>query len=140
MRISDWSSDVCSSDLSSEVRGAGAPVFPDLATATFAGGTYPNVDNLRAIAPGMTKDQLYDLIGRPHFHEGVFGVREWNYLFHFRDADGNASACQYQVRFDADALVASTHWKPSTCARSEEHTSELQSLMRISSAVFCLKK
>src|SRR3546814_12185416 len=70
---------------SSEGRGAGAPVFPDLATATFAGGTYPNVDNLRAIAPGMTKDQLYDLIGRPHFHEGVFGVREWNYLFNFRD-------------------------------------------------------
>src|SRR3546814_20536068 len=64
----------------------------------------------------MTKDQLYDLIGRPHFHEGVFGVREWNYLFNFRDADGNASACQYQVRIDADALVESTHWKPSTCA------------------------
>src|SRR3546814_5155923 len=29
---------------------------------------------------------------------------------------------------------------PSPCARSEEHTSELQSLMRISYAVFCLKK
>src|SRR3546814_7933436 len=34
-------------------------------------------------------------------------------------------------------------WRPSLCAascRSEEHTSELQSLMRISYAVFCLKK
>src|SRR3546814_4979995 len=30
-------------------------------------------------------------------------------------------------------------WKPAS-ARSEEHTSELQSLMRISYAVFCLKK
>src|SRR3546814_4171432 len=29
---------------------------------------------------------------------------------------------------------------PQTCSRSEEHTSELQSLMRISYAVFCLKK
>src|SRR3546814_1157625 len=29
---------------------------------------------------------------------------------------------------------------PTTCERSEEHTSELQSLMRISYAVFCLKK
>src|SRR3546814_9567447 len=29
---------------------------------------------------------------------------------------------------------------PSYCRRSEEHTSELQSLMRISYAVFCLKK
>src|SRR3546814_9205817 len=32
------------------------------------------------------------------------------------------------------------HWKGSTGSRSEEHTSELQSLMRKSSAVFCLKK
>src|SRR3546814_20433930 len=55
---------------SSEVRGAGAPVFPDLPTATFAGGTYPNVDNLPAIAPGMTQDQLYDLIGPPPSPEG----------------------------------------------------------------------
>src|SRR3546814_7090391 len=30
--------------------------------------------------------------------------------------------------------------RPSHCRRSEEHTSELQSLMRISYAVFCLKK
>src|SRR3546814_5725626 len=38
---------------------------------------------------------------------------------------------------------ASKFWfwaKPSTPSRSEEHTSELQSLMRISYAVFCLKK
>ncbi len=100
---------------SSEVRDAGAPIFPDLSTATLAEGTYPNVDNLRAIAPGMTKDQLYDLIGRPHFHEGVFQVREWNYLFNFRDAEGNVSGCQYQVLFDESMLVRSTHWKPETC-------------------------
>src|SRR3546814_5731097 len=31
-------------------------------------------------------------------------------------------------------------WAAATCGRSEEHTSELQSLMRISYAVFCLKK
>src|SRR3546814_10075654 len=33
-----------------------------------------------------------------------------------------------------------TYWEPAKWARSEEHTSELQSLMRISYAVFCLKK
>src|SRR3546814_7859750 len=32
------------------------------------------------------------------------------------------------------------HAQPAPVARSEEHTSELQSLMRISYAVFCLKK
>src|SRR3546814_7302576 len=42
-----------------------------------------------------------------------------------------------------DELIAdvSSHFKnPSEIVRSEEHTSELQSLMRISYAVFCLKK
>src|SRR3546814_2883992 len=35
---------------------------------------------------------------------------------------------------------SSRNWPPNSTARSEEHTSELQSLMRISYAVFCLKK
>src|SRR3546814_1637571 len=35
---------------------------------------------------------------------------------------------------------AATQWCAAMLARSEEHTSELQSLMRISYAVFCLKK
>src|SRR3546814_10736490 len=38
------------------------------------------------------------------------------------------------------ATIASTSCCSPSCCRSEEHTSELQSLMRISYAVFCLKK
>src|SRR3546814_10558550 len=38
------------------------------------------------------------------------------------------------------AQTAPAHRHQDQCARSEEHTSELQSLMRISYAVFCLKK
>src|SRR3546814_938797 len=43
----------------------------------------------------------------------------------------------------AVSMVARTRWRSDAdryCSRSEEHTSELQSLMRISYAVFCLKK
>src|SRR3546814_7292916 len=43
------------------------------------------------------------------------------------------------LRFDAERLAAAGS-DPTLFARSEEHTSELQSLMRISYAVFCLKK
>src|SRR3546814_1736932 len=39
-----------------------------------------------------------------------------------------------------DSLGACIFPRSGTCDRSEEHTSELQSLMRISYAVFCLKK
>src|SRR3546814_8771499 len=38
-----------------------------------------------------------------------------------------------------EPTIPARHWAI-TSARSEEHTSELQSLMRISYAVFCLKK
>src|SRR3546814_993934 len=48
------------------------------------------------------------------------------------------------VRIYGDALTwwdqAENHYKRGHAPRSEEHTSELQSLMRISYAVFCLKK
>src|SRR3546814_2430453 len=44
------------------------------------------------------------------------------------------------TRFAFKALSATFNHDPSEITRSEEHTSELQSLMRISYAVFCLKK
>ena len=34
---------------------------------------------------GMNKDQLYNLIGRPHFSEGLYGVEEWDYAFNYRE-------------------------------------------------------
>src|SRR3546814_2612888 len=45
------------------------------------------------------------------------------------------SASRYKIMGEASGLLADLR-----AARSEEHTSELQSLMRISYAVFCLKK
>src|SRR3546814_2326111 len=43
-------------------------------------------------------------------------------------------------RSDVEVAAAAVHVQASKQVRSEEHTSELQSLMRISYAVFCLKK
>src|SRR3546814_4774089 len=43
-------------------------------------------------------------------------------------------------RFSSWCSTSGSNGIFSSCARSEEHTSELQSLMRISYAVFCLKK
>src|SRR3546814_8492257 len=40
----------------------------------------------------------------------------------------------------ADSIIGADEWRARLKERSEEHTSELQSLMRISYAVFCLKK
>src|SRR3546814_6540207 len=54
----------------------------------------------------------------------------------FRQADGHTAEALRSRRREA-LVCTSTRTDP---ARSEEHTSELQSLMRISYAVFCLKK
>src|SRR3546814_8406551 len=104
MRISDWSSDVCSSDL------AWPAVVEDR-----------NLQGYHSIAvPGSCSG--YATLLRN------FGTWSW--------ADAIGPAVEMARR--GHRL---TWWTTlQVAARSEEHTSELQSLMRISYAVFCLKK
>src|SRR3546814_1875860 len=103
MRISDWSSDVCSSDLE-EFRSNRLPI----ALAATAGIAW------------LLREPIKEHVPRP-------GRR-------LRDlADGAIDLLR--------PGAADTHDDTAdTADRSEEHTSELQSLMRISYAVFCLKK
>ncbi len=98
---------------------AADPVFPDTASARPKGGTWPNMDNLRSMRAGMNKPQVYQLLGAPHFHEGILGVREWDYLFHLPVAGGE-QACQYKVLFDRNGLTSEFHWKPEACDQAQK--------------------
>lgn len=89
-------------------------VWPDMAQATRSKGSYPDPRHLAMVKPGMDKDQLYELLGRPHFHEGFLMVREWDYLFHVPTATGD-EVCQYKVLFDRDRTVRSVHWRRASC-------------------------
>ncbi|MEN5118364.1 OmpA family protein [Luteimonas sp. TWI662] len=93
-----------------------APRFPDPASAKPLGGIYPTVGALQPLAPGLSKDQLYALLGPPHFSEGVFGVREWDYVLNFREADGQTARCQLKLRFDKAGVARDLHWMPAACA------------------------
>src|SRR3546814_7273061 len=122
MRISDWSSDVCSSDLFRQFGGTdGEPVTRE---ATSLGSGFiisPDgyvVTNNHVISggvPGRTSAPVESitvtLADRKEYKARVVG---WDVL--------------------SDLALLKVE------GRSEEHTSELQSLMRISYAVFCLKK
>lgn len=86
---------------------------PDKVTFDHHRGTFPNLENLVNVRPGMTRDQLYNLLGRPHFTEG-FHVREWNYLFYFNtpgQGTNNVSTCEYKVLFDKDKYAQNFYWK-----------------------------
>lgn len=108
-----------SKNISADGRSAGELKWPapHSYTPTHKGGTFPDVAELRLIHPGMNKHQISELIGFPHYSEGVVGVREWNYLFSFRAPDSDAVVeCQYKVLFDSHKLASSFYWLPASCA------------------------
>src|SRR3546814_6785387 len=115
MRISDWSSDVCSSDL---------PV------ARFATADLPRGD--RFAAWQQTVAPLFAVRPLKHRPPGGFSAALTAYHFGaFLLCHSRADAARY--------LRSGSRSQIDDLDRSEEHTSELQSLMRISYAVFCLK-
>ncbi|KVH04846.1 hypothetical protein WS84_10820 [Burkholderia anthina] len=93
----------------------GPPRFPDPQSASPKGGTFVNVANLRNVGPGLNKDQMFDLLGPPHFNEWFVGSHVWNYLFDFRRGNEVVS-CQYQVRYDEHMKVSNTYWRDPACA------------------------
>src|SRR3546814_5237344 len=113
MRISDWSSDVCASDLQHRI---GIGVFAGEHCRDGGGQVGP-------VALAARGDELHPAIGV------VAGASE---LF-----DDMRDARRLRRRDRGPASGGARRERP---CRSEEHTSELQSLMRISYAVFCLKK
>lgn len=95
------------------------PVFPKISESEFNHdgsqfGSWPNWENVRQIERGMNKDQLYYLIGRPHFEEGLYGVREWDYAFNYRE-NGVHKICQYKILFDKNMNAQSFFWYPNGC-------------------------
>ncbi|WP_077239265.1 OmpA family protein, partial [Escherichia coli] len=82
-------------------------------------GSWPLPEKLRQIKAGMNKDQIYQLAGRPHFAEGMSGVREWDYLFNFTGPEGDYT-CQYKILFDRNMDARSFYWKPENCLPEAE--------------------
>lgn len=93
---------------------SGDPVFPIVDSENLSQGAWPNLENLRKMHVGMSKDQVYQLLGPPHFQEGMFGVREWDYFFHI-PRNGEILHCQYKVIFNKGMLAGNFYWKTQAC-------------------------
>jgi outer membrane protein OmpA-like peptidoglycan-associated protein len=103
-----------------QVRGnVGDVPFPEKSRSYLSEGDFVNVDNLRQMRAGLSKDQVRQLLGHPHFKEGLFGVTEWNYIFNFHTGNGDeVITCQYQVRYgkeDGQYRAESMHWDGPAC-------------------------
>lgn len=94
-----------------------AEEFPAPGSAKWKQGAFPGTEKFQRVRAGMGKDQLRELLGWPHFSEGLWGVREWNYIFHFYTGKGSDYVtCQYMVRFNGDELMTGGWWKNPDCA------------------------
>src|SRR3546814_2706187 len=122
MRISDWSSDVCSSDLKELVARALHRESPRARRPFVA-------LNTAAIPAELLESELFG-------HEaGAFTGATKRHVGRFEQADGGTLFLD-----EIGDMPLALQTRLLRVLRSEEHTSELQSLMRISYAVFCLKK
>src|SRR3546814_3732861 len=145
MRISDWSSDVCSSDLIIRKRiGRDESEERTLGFSLSSRTPFKEL-TVQAAVPG--EERWWSISGQPISNEfGNFqgfrgsgtdltdqkrSEREINQLARYDTLTGLANR-----RHITDLLERALK----SHSRSEEHTSELQSLMRISYAVFCLNK
>src|SRR3546814_1534649 len=132
MRISDWSSDLCSSYLRCVIRRS------SLASAVVGISGTTSVEKFYiTIAAAIRFPEKIRIIQCLHispmrWHVYCCLLLVWSARF-VRGGSGKPGPFFYLT------LISTLRGKPAS-SRSEEHTSELQSLMRISYAVSCLKK
>src|SRR3546814_6276982 len=151
MRISDWSSDVCSSDLEGrKSKGVRGRMTVDAALTRLLEGSglsFRKVNGGSYVVSGPSKEsyekarRLSSDIGAGNGYVNgqqnipeilVLGKRSWSLN---TDIPRSKDEAQPYTVFTREEIKRS-----GAPDRSEEHTSELQSLMRISYAVVCLKK
>src|SRR3546814_8414289 len=125
MRISDWSSDVCSSDLLVAI----ALVYADIERANLIAALRGSKFCISANSAGDC-DCL-------HVYAAFFFLWRASIASSKRDC---GMVFRLVVPMNLQNACRSAPTSSAVFWRSEEHTSELQSLMRISYAVFCLKK
>src|SRR3546814_7494028 len=117
MRISDWSSDVCSSDLANRYSKM------EIAAFLIASGRFLTTEEVLSLTRSMASvgtrlDWAEELVVDKHCIGGIPGNRTSMVV----------------------VPIVAAHGLPMPKTRSEEHTYELQSLMRNSYAVLCMKK
>src|SRR3546814_8324305 len=130
MRIRDWSSDVCSSDLQAIAKRQAEILRQTVEELQ------KNVQSLMENGAPEAKVAKGTELTKTAFEKAISNMKELSEMV----AKSNGEAFDVINRRVAESLDEIRDLTKKYKRRSEEHTSELQSLMRISYAVFCLKK
>lgn len=91
--------------------------FPELDKTYVKAVQRYDASELNKLGVGLNKNQVRFIMGNPHFSEGIFKVKTWNYLIGLQKPNSNEyQLCQLRVDFDKDNLVEDLNWREKTCA------------------------
>src|SRR3546814_5463911 len=144
MRISDWSSDVCSSDLCGLRAGGGFLMRLTCDDADVETKSDDDSDVVEVYIPTLDDGRL--VVWQVEFESDDPRFSGTMAMHWYLSRQGGGTLVTIDAHHVPPGISAKDHVAglnsslANLAGRSEEHTSELQSLMRISYAVFCLKK
>lgn len=99
--------------------------FPDVSGAWKPEGVVINPERLALLKPGVTKKQVYDILGVPHYNYGLidqFNEPYWDYILSVKTSMGEVP-CQLVIEWVQPAIrlkapIKALHWKdPTMCAQ-----------------------
>ena len=76
-------------------------------------------ETLHQLEIGMTRHQIYHLLGEPHYARGV-RARSWSYVYDIRRNEGvGRPLCQLDIHFER-GVVSELRWNSAACAQAAQ--------------------
>lgn len=85
-----------------------------------------DLNTVRMVDVGLNKDQIRALLGNPHFSEGIFVVRQWNYILDIQMPNhDDYTRCQLKIDFDDKGLAEKLAWKGEQCSSLKQSLNDV---------------
>lgn len=112
--------------IAAEENSPSEPAFPSMDKSYLKQVKRYNIESVILLNNGLNKDQIRNILGNPHFNEGVFSVRQWNYVLDIKKPNVDEyMRCQLNIIFDRHGIAQKMNWKGEGCSQLTSHKDAL---------------